>query len=116
MAPRKSKTVTPIVEENNDGDPKKRSKELEPRHFDSVIRYIKRASLGRVEALSTALHEVSEDLHLPKAKVIHGIPEGSDHFAGGSINTWAKSLTRHDRSALRQLAKILATAKARIEG
>ena len=87
--------------------------------FNTIIRSIKRGSIGNAAEFKTATFYVMKRLGVKRntAKVIKGkIPDGSDQIDIGSFVSWANKVLLTDRKAVRQIIAIDATACIRIGG
>ncbi len=106
-------------------------KHLPKRHFDNVIRWIKRVGIDHIPALLAASKANLERLEVKRnlGKAVAGIPDGSDQGDIQSVITWMSKIhpgspsptpgkpgVPRDKKAIRQLVAIDATAVARMGG
>lgn len=94
------------------------NKALEDRHFKTVIRQVKNASMGKVKPLQTAAFNNLKRLGVKKdlSKAVKGLPNGSDQWDAGSILTWMAKINPKDDDAIVQLQAIHATCSVRAKG
>lgn len=74
-------------------------KQLQANHFDTIIRQIKKAAIGKVEPIQTATHANLRRLKLGRdvSKAVEGIPDGSDQWDPMSLIAWMGKLTKVDK-------------------
>lgn len=90
---------------------------MQPTQFNSVIRYVKNASLEKVKALQHEIRLAMDRLELianPK-QAVPGIPDGSDQSNPQNLFTWARKIKSENKYAKRQLIAIDATITKRID-
>lgn len=92
-------------------------KELSETQFNSLIRFIKRSHIDRVDNVRVAAKEALGRLEVSSDKRdrVAGIPFGSDQYDAGTFVTWAKSVQPEETPAIAQLKQIAATCDIRWE-
>lgn len=91
---------------------------LDPDGFRNIVRVIKQVGLGQVGPLKKLAEkrlielEVTPDLDL----AVGGLPNGSDQVDFQTYYLWFEKVTKEDKTALRQLLALHATACVRLEG
>jgi hypothetical protein len=119
MANRKKPIVTPQLDKSpSDADGYTKAVELSESQFNCVARHLKSSGLDRVKHINDSCHEVLARVgsKVGRTAAVKGIPDGSDHFNGRSIIEWLGRIEKGNKAAIKQVAKLCATAKARLEG
>jgi len=90
---------------------------LQPHVFNSAIRFIKTAELGKVLQFQLLVASAMERLEVEpnSARAIPGRPEGSDHFNVNNAREWSLRIPPSAKPAIKQLIAIDATIKSRID-
>jgi len=91
---------------------------LPKRHFDSVVRMIKRSSMDRAMMLRTATYNTLKRLGVRRnrSKAVLGVPDGSDQVDTGSIVAWLNKVKPSNADAIQQVVAIDATVVQRTRG
>ncbi len=119
MAARKKPQTDPVLDSFSDTKDRG-SAALTGQQFGSVVRYIKSCSYDDAVAFFEILKTVGTSLKVvrgsKKLAPVKGMPVGSDQIDIGSIITWGNNLKRSDKDACSQVALLIATIRARVEG
>lgn len=84
--------------------------------FNSTIRAVRTKDIEKVNQILTLAESALERTghKADPSKAVKSTPQGSDQLDVGTLVTWAGKIGRRDRSAVRQLIAIHATAVDRL--
>jgi len=94
-------------------------KQLPPKDFNTVVRWIKTQSIERVKELVPLLTLTMARVGARPnfRRIVNGpAPAGSDQFDVGSIATWLRGVNKQDKWAIKQVVALDATIRARLGG
>lgn len=88
---------------------------LDDFEFGTFVRMIKNCRADSVSQIAAVFAEakVRANVKLKKAEPVAGLPVGSDQCDVGALVSWVGKVTRTDWPAKAQLARLMATLKAR---
>jgi hypothetical protein len=88
---------------------------LDDFEFGTFVRMIKNSRADSIEQIAAVFAEAKDraSVKLKKAEPVAGMPEGSDQCDVSALVSWVGRVTRTDWPAKAQLARLVATLKAR---
>lgn len=100
-----------------DKDSDMKTEALTSEQFDTIIRLVKEAELGRVNGIRGLTFSAMKRLQVKrdKMKAVKGIPKASCQVNLGSFTTWLSSVCKDNKKAMEQIIAIDATAVKRSE-
>jgi len=116
MAQRKKPQVTPVADSSVADNSILARKDLDPHDFDRYIKCCFHGSSSAVEQLQKTcevhLARIGKSPDRSKAATVH--QEASSNYNLQSLYRWMESIGRRDRSAIKQLIALHATACRRL--